>query len=101
MKTDEKCFTLPSSGSFVNYLLITNAALSLIGLKSNLVFSGCVWLLCYLSCVAVTLVYGLNLVEKYINYPIRTQVVITYNETMTMPAITICPADRLIGYFLV
>lgn len=47
-----------------------------------------------MSCVAVTLVCGVLLIVKYLDSPIRTQVDISYNQTMPMPTIVICPTGR-------
>ena len=54
----------------------------------------CCWVLAIVVCLVVTLVYGGTLIERYMDYPIRTEVGVSHDETMPLPAITICPADR-------
>ena len=45
-------------------------------------------------CVAVTIGHGISLVHRYQGHPIRIQLEFGNNQSMAVPAITICPSDR-------
>ena len=52
------------------------------------------WAIAVTVCLALVIVHGSSLIQRYLTYPTRIQLDVSNRQEMTLPAITICPLDR-------